>query len=55
MSLAYNAAKDEFLEIKILSGIRFKRDDLEIAEEIYNQYANGTIGEIKEQNRRNIV
>ena len=24
-------------------------------EEIYNQYANGTIGEIKNQNQRNIV
>lgn len=55
LSLAYNATKDEFLEVKILSGIRFKREDLKIAEEIYNQYANGTIGEIKNQNQRNIV
>lgn len=45
--MAYNAAKDEFLEIGIQSRIRFKREDLEIAEEIYNQYANGTVGEIK--------
>ena len=43
------------LAYKILSGIRFKREDLKIAEEIYNQYANGTIGEIKNQNQRNIV
>lgn len=55
LSLAYNAAKDEFLEIGIQSRIRFKREDLEIAEEIYNQYANGTIGEIKNQNQRDIV
>ncbi len=55
LSLAYNAAKDEFLEIGIQSRIRFKREDLEIAEEIYNQYANGTVGEIKNQDQRNIV
>ena len=55
LSLAYNAAKDEFLEIGIQSRIRFKREDLEIAEEIYNQYANGTVGEIKHQDQRNIV
>ena len=55
LSLAYNAAKDEFLEIGIQSRIRFKREDLEIAEEIYDQYANGTVGEIKNQDQRNIV
>ena len=53
LKLSYDATKEEYLEMKILSNIRFIENDLLMAEEIYNLYARNT--EAKNSNQRHIV
>ena len=55
LSLSYDATKEEFLGIRILSNIRFKQADLLVAEEIYNQYETGIITKVTETDQRVVV
>lgn len=55
LSLSYDATKDDFLGIRILSNIRFKEEDLKVAREIYNQYEAGLIRKVTEADTRQIV
>lgn len=55
LSLSYDATKEEFLGIRILSNIRFKEEDLYLARELYNQYETRTTAKIEEQNQREIM
>ena len=55
LSLSYDATKEEFLAIRILSNIRFKQKDLLAAEEIYNQYETGANTKLTTENQRIVV
>lgn len=55
LHLSYNATRDEFLGIKILSDHHFVEKDLLMAEEIYRLYEERRIGEAEESSERNIV
>lgn len=55
LSLLYDATKEEFLAIRILSNIRFKQKDLLAAEEIYNQYETGANTKLTTENQRIVV
>lgn len=55
LKLSYDATKEEYLEMKILSNIRFIQNDLITAEEIYSSYARSTNGEVKSGNQRDAV
>ena len=52
LSLSYDATKEEYLGMKILSNIRYTQKDLETAEEIYNSYAGDTTEKVKRCNQR---
>lgn len=55
LSLSFDATKEEYFSVRILSGIRFKEEDLIVAEEIYKQYESGDIAETWNQDKRNVV
>lgn len=55
LSLSFDATKEEYFSVRVLSGIRFKEEDLIIAEEIYKQYESGDIAETWNQDKRNVV
>ncbi len=53
--LKYDATRDEYLGILILSNIRFKEDDLIMAMEIYRNYGPKHVKPTTEQNQRKVV
>ena len=55
LSLSFDATKEEYFSVRDLSGIRFKEEDLIVAEEIYKQYESGDIAETWNQDKRNVV
>ena len=55
LSLSFDATKEEYFSVRVLSGIRFKEEDLIVAEEIYKQYESGDIAETWNQDKRNVV
>ena len=55
LALKYDASKDEYLGILILSNIRFKQADLNLALEIYRSYGSEKTKQITEENRRYVV
>lgn len=55
LKVSYDATKEEYLEMKILSNIRFTETDLLTAEEIYNSYARNTVEEVKSGDQRYAV
>jgi hypothetical protein len=55
LHLSYDATKEEFLGIRILSNIRFKEEDLIAAEEIYNHYEAGVVTDVTTENQRSVV
>lgn len=55
LGLKFDATKEEYLEILILSHIRFKQDDLTTAMEIYRKYGSGNIKPVTKTSERNIV
>ena len=52
---SFDATKEEYFSVRVLSGIRFKEEDLIVAEEIYKQYESGDIAETWNQDKRNVV
>lgn len=52
LKLSYDATKDEYLEMRILSNIRFIEKDLLTAKEIYDSYARNTVGKVKRGDQR---
>lgn len=55
LRLSFDATKEEYFSVRVLSGIRFKEEDLIVAEEIYKQYESGDIAETWNQDKRNVV
>lgn len=55
LALSYDATKEQYLGMKILSNIRFTSEDLRIAEEIYNLYEQDSIRGIKENNQQHVM
>lgn len=55
LSLSFDATKEEYFSVRVLSGIRFKEEDLIVTEEIYKQYESGDIAETWNQDKRNVV
>lgn len=55
LALKYDASKDEYLGILILSNIRFKQADLNLALEIYRSYGSEKTKQTTEENRRYVV
>ena len=52
LKLSYDATKDEYLEMRILSNIRFTERDLLTAKEIYDSYAGDAVGKVKRGDQR---
>ena len=52
LKLSYDATKDEYLEMRILSNIRFTEGDLLTAKEIYDSYAGDAVGKVKRGDQR---
>lgn len=55
IELSYDATKEQYVGIKVLSNIRFTSEDLGLAEEIYNLYEQGSIGKVKENNQKCVM
>ncbi len=55
LTLSYDATKGDYLSISVLSGIRFKEEDLRTAEDIYKQYESGNVAKVGEQDKARVV
>lgn len=55
LSLKYDATKDEYLGILILSNIRFKQEDLVAAMEIYKKYESENNEQVTGENQRDVI
>lgn len=55
LSLKYDATKDEYLGILILSNIRFKQEDLVAAMEIYKNYESENNEQVASESQRNVI
>lgn len=55
MELGYDATKDDYLGIRVLSDIRFKEEDFVFAKEIYRKYERGVVTTLKTENQQDAV
>ena len=55
LSIAFDATKETYLSVRVLSGIRFTKEDLITVEELYRQYESGITAKTWEKNKTHIV
>lgn len=55
LSLTYDASCEQYLDIIILSNIRYTQEDLNDAMEMYECYGSGIVSRFERKNRKNVV